>query len=339
MSKDGRVNGHRPKGFTQLLHPSLKQVSLPKGEDLSFDLDVVLDAVVGLRAEIPGDAFTAAILGTEREGNGIVIDDDGLVLTIGYLITEAIAVQLTTASAKTLAAEAIGYDYDSGFGLVRALAPIGVSPLVLGSSADLDEREPVIVAGHGGRGQTIGGRVVSKREFAGYWEDLLDEAIFTAPPHPNWGGTALIGHDGTLRGVGSLYVEDAAGGDRSVPGNMMVPIDLLKPILSELTAFGRVRRKQRPWLGLFTAEAMGHLFVAGVAPGGPADDSGLESGDVIVSLNGRNLDGMTDLYRKLWALGPAGVTVHFTVLRGGDAIDVPIHTADRYDFLKSPMEH
>ena len=152
-------------------------------------------------------------------------------------------------------------------------------------------------------------------------------------------GILLIGLNGTLRGVGSLYVEDAAGGDRSVPGNMMVPIDLLKPILSELAAFGRVRRKQRPWLGLFTAEAMGHLFVAGVAPGGPADDSGLESGDVIVSLNGRNLDGMIDLYRKLWAIGPAGVTVHFTVLRGGDAIDVPIHSADRYDFLKSPMEH
>ena len=325
--------------MTQLLQPSLKQAAPPKGEDLSFDLETALEAVVGLRAEIPDDAFTAAILGTEREGNGIVIDDNGLVLTIGYLITEAAAVRLTTVAGKTIVAEAVGYDYESGLGLVRSVAPIDVPPLELGNSADLEEREPVIIAGHGGRGQTIGGRVVSKREFAGYWEYMLDEAIFTTPPHPNWGGTALIGHDGTLRGVGSLYVEDAAGGNRPVAGNMMVPIDLLKPILSDLTTYGRVRRKQRPWLGLFTAETMGHLFVAGVAPGGPADDSGLESGDVIVSLNGLNLDGMIDFYRKLWAIGPAGVTVHFTVLRGGDAIDVPVHTADRYAFLKSPMEH
>ena len=339
MSEDGRVNGHRPRGLTHLLHPALKQAAPPKGEDLSFDLDHALDAVVGLSAEIPDDAFTAAILGTEREGNGVVIDDNGLVLTIGYLITEAIAVRLTKANGDVLAAAAIGYDYDTGFGLVRAVAPVGVTPLKMGSSADLEEREPIIVAGHGGRGQTIGGQVVSKREFAGYWEYMIDQAIFTAPPHPNWGGTALIGHDGTLRGIGSLYVEDATAGTQSVPGNMMVPIDLLKPIMSDLITFGRVRGQQRPWLGLFTAEAMGHLFVAGVAPSGPADQAGLESGDVIVSLNGRTLDGMTDLYRQLWSIGPAGVIVHITVLRGGDAIDVPIPTANRYDFLKSPMEH
>ena len=339
MAENGRVNGHRPRGLPHLLSPVLRKASAPKPEDLPFDLDEALKAVVGLTAEIPDDAFTAPFLGTEREGNGVVIDDNGLVLTIGYLITEAMEVTLSLADGGKLSAEPVGYDYDSGFGLVRAVAPIDVTPLPLGESAKLKEGEPVIVAGYGGREQAVGGKVLSLREFAGYWEYMLDTAVFTTPPHPNWGGTAVIGHDGTLCAIGSLYVEEAAVGKAQTPGNMSVPIDLLKPIFSDLITFGRGRAAPRPWLGLFTAEAMGHLFVAGVAPTGPADFSGLQSGDVIVSLNGMNIENMADLYRKLWAIGPAGVTVHITVLRGGDAIDMPIRTANRYDFLKSPTEH
>lgn len=339
MSDPDRVNGHRPRGLSHLLQPALRQAAPPKADELSFDLDRALNAVVGLSAQIPEDAFTAAFLGTERDGNGVLIDDNGLVLTIGYLVAEAAEVALNTADGKIIFAEPIGYDYDTGFGLVRAAVPLDAAPLSFGSSGDLVEGEPVILAGHGGREHAVGGRVVSKREFAGYWEYMLDQAIFTAPAHSNWGGTALLSHGGGLCGIGSLYVEEAQADGRKMPGNMCVPIDLLKPILSDLLTFGRTRTPPRPWLGLFTAEAMGHLFVAGVAPGGPADFSGLRSGDVIVSMNGMTLAGMTDLYRKLWRIGPAGVTVHITVLRGGDAIDVPIRTANRYDFLNLQTEH
>ena len=333
MGEPGHFNGHRASGMLNLLHPALRGAPKPERDTLPFDLDSTLKAVVPLRAEIFEDAFTAPFLGIEREGSGIVIDDQGLILTIGYLIAEAR--QVTVGGERGMVpADLVAYDYETGFGLVRASPPLDARPIPFGSVDMLERADAVIVGTQGGFDQSIAATVVSKREFAGYWEYLLDQAVFTSPPHPNWGGAALIGEDGLLLGVGSLYVEDAIEGPEAVPGNMFVPIDLLKPVFDDLIHRGRSDAEPRPWLGMFTAESGGHLVVAGVAPGGPADRAGIRRDDILLTLDGQLLAEMATFYRQLWSLGPAGVDIRLGLAREGDNFEIKVRTGDRYSFMK-----
>jgi S1-C subfamily serine protease len=310
----------------------------PKSEDLAFDLDAALDSVVLVRAEIPDDAFTASILGTERVGNGVVIGRDGLVLTIGYLITEASAVWLTTNRGTVVAGDPLAYDQASGFGLVQPLGRLGVSPLERSSVHACKAGDKVVVAGHGGRAHALQASVLAKREFAGYWEYVLDEAIFTLPAHPQWGGAALIGGDGRLLGIGSLLVEEKMQGE-TVQGNMVVPIDLLEPILDSLLRTGRSGRPPRPWLGMYTTEVDHHLVVAGLAERGPAAQAGMQIGDMVVEVAGRPVSGLAGLFRSIWSTGDAGVEVPLTITRKGDKKHLTVRSADRADFLKKHIVH
>jgi S1-C subfamily serine protease len=311
----------------------------PKSEDVAFDLDAALAAVVSLRAEVPEDAFTASILGTERDGNGVVIRPDGLVLTIGYLITEADKIWLTTSQGAAVPAHVVAFDQATGFGLVQALGALGLPALERGSAAAAAVGEPVILASHGGRRHAIDARIIAKREFAGYWEYVLDEAIFTAPAHPHWGGAALIGRDGRLIGIGSLLIQEAEGERKATEGNMIVPVDLIEPILEDLLRFGRANRPPRPWLGIYTSETSEGLVVASLARGGPAHRAQLRLGDRVVEVAGRPIKKLADLFRLVWALGPAGTEVPLTLSREGDLFHVTIRSADRDAFLKKPHLH
>jgi S1-C subfamily serine protease len=310
----------------------------PKPEKWLFDLGAALDAVVLLRSEIPEDAFTAQILGTERAGNGIVIRDDGLVLTIGYLVTEASTIWLTTNQGTVASGTVLAYDQPTGFGLVQALGKLGMPALARGSAANCKVGDRVMLAGHGGRSHTLEAKVFAKREFAGYWEYVLDEALYTAPAHPQWGGAALIGDDGKLAGVGSLLVQEKEGA-RTLQGNMIVPIDLLEPILNDLLTMGRANRPPRPWLGLYATEIGEHLVVAGLAGGSPAEKAQLEVGDMLIEVAGERIAGLADLFRKIWSLGAAGVEVPLTYAREGTITRVRLKSADRADFLKKPHLH
>ena len=310
----------------------------PRPEDWRFDLDGALDAVLQLRAEIPEDAFTAQILGTERVGNGVVIRDDGLVLTIGYLITEASTIWLTSNKGVVVPAFPIAYDQTTGFGLVQPLGKVGVRPLPRGTSASSRIGETVVVAGHGGRARALRATVVAKRAFAGYWEYLLDEAIYTAPAHPQWGGSALIGSDGKLLAIGSLLVQEKVDAGM-LQGNMLVPIDLLEPILDDMLKLGKSARPSHPWLGMYTTEAGSKLVVAGLAPGGPADRAGVKVGDIVVDVAGSKPKSLADLWRRIWRLGPCGTEVAIKLTRKSAVMDVRIHSADRSDFLKKPHLH
>jgi S1-C subfamily serine protease len=310
----------------------------PSAEDTPFDLDAALDASVLLRAEVPEDAFTAPLLGTERTGNGIVIREDGLVLTIGYLITEAESIWLTTNSGAVVQGHVLAYDQATGFGLVLPLGRLDAKPLARGSAASVQQGDEVIIIGHGGRAHSLKAKIVAKREFAGYWEYVLDEALFTAPAHPQWGGAALIGNDGRLLGVGSLLVQEAVGG-KAVDGNMFVPIDLLQPILDDMLKTGRSARPPRPCLGLYATEMDGHLVVGGLAPSGPAEKAGLKLGDLILEVGGERVTGLAQLFRRIWAAGPAGSEVALSVSRRGATIRSAIRSADRADFLKKPRLH
>jgi S1-C subfamily serine protease len=309
----------------------------PRPGDYSFDLDRVLASVVGLHSIIPADAFLADTLGTERAGNGVLIDD-GLVLTIGYLITEAEAVWLHLGDGRVVEGHALGFDAETGFGLVQALGRIDLDPLPIGSSAAVQLGDRVVVGGAGGRTRSVASHIAAKQEFAGYWEYLLDEAIFTHPAHPNWGGAALISNRGELIGIGSLQLERERGG-KSEHVNMIVPIDLLKPVLDDLRKFGRVNKPARPWLGMYSTEIDNNVVAIGISEKGPAARAELKAGDVILAVKGEKISSQSGFYRKLWSLGPAGVDVPLTVHHEGVTFDVVLTSTDRTKLLKAPRLH
>ena len=297
-----------------------------------------LDAIVGVRAEIPSDARTAGVLGTERQGSGVIIGADGLVVTIGYLILEAEQVEIELSDKRVLPAEVLAYDYDTGFGLLRPQVNPGIAPLALGDSRGLTDKDQVLIAGFDRQEPAMPAYVVSRRDFAGYWEYLLPDAIFTSPPYRNYGGAGLIGRGGQLLGIGSLFVGDALE-DANLPGNMFVPIEELKPILSELIAHGRAQGPVRPWLGIYGAVQRQRVFVNRVAPDGPAAAAGVLVDDLIVAVEGRPVQSLDDFYRAIWALGEAGVEVPLTVQRGASLVTLQVRSGDRYDYLKLHPSH
>ena len=296
--------------------------------------DTVRQSVVAVRAMIPDTAFTATTLGTLREGSGVVIDDSGLVVTIGYLITEAEEIWLTTHDERVLPAHVVGYDQETGFGLVQAMGRLDLPSLALGNSAKAKLRDVARIVD--GRGQEVINEIVARQEFAGYWEYLLDEAIFTAPFHPSWGGAALVDAENRLIGIGSLRLQMLHAG-KTTDINMVVPIDLLKPVLDDLIAAGRPRRDSRPWLGVFSAESSNGVVVMNVADGGPAEQAGLKSGDIISELDGDEVLGLADFYRKLWTKAPVGAEFSLRIVRGGRENWVRVKTADRESFLQKPQ--
>jgi S1-C subfamily serine protease len=311
----------------------------PKPDDFDFDLERVLRAVLGLQAIVPGDAFTAGTLGTERAGSGVLIRRDGLVLTIGYLVTEAETIWLTSPGGGAVPGHVLGYDQETGFGLVQALGKLDVPALELGTGRRVGAGDRAIMAAEGGRRHAIAARVVARQEFAGYWEYVLDRAIFTAPAHPFWGGAALIGTDGSLIGIGSLHVQHSSGRELRRDVNMVVPIDLLPPILDDLVAYGRPNRPVRPWLGLYAAEVEDTIVVAGLTEQGPASKAGLQPGDRILAVRDDPVASLAGFWRKVWAGGPAGSEVVLQVSRDNETLSVRVLSSDRSRFLKAPKLH
>lgn len=299
------------------------------------EADAILAAVVKVRMKALTDARTRPFLGGEREGTGIVIDSRGHVLTIGYVVIEADSIEITTAEGKTVPATLAGYDHATGFGLLRPTMPIDVKPVAIGKSGDVGERDPVLIVPYGGRDEAKLAIVASRREFAGNWEYLLDSAIFTTPPILNWAGSALIDRQGKLVGVGSLFVRNTLEAERPIPGNMFIPIDLLKPILPDLIDKGRAKGPARPWLGLATEEVQGHLFVSRVSPEGPADKAGVRSGDIVIAVGGQAVGNHADFYRMVWATGPAGSDVPLKVLQGAKLNELSVHSIDRLEYLRT----
>ncbi|MDH3319282.1 MAG: S1C family serine protease [Betaproteobacteria bacterium] len=302
-------------------------------EKSDADAEATLSAVVRVKSRILPDARTASTLGARREGTGILVRE-GYVLTIGYLVIEAEAIEVTAGDGRSAPAVLAAYDHATGFGLLKVVAPLSGKPLPLGDSTALAERDAAMVVGYGGREALNLVTVVSRRPYSGSWEYLLDAAIFTYPPVQNWSGAALISARGELLGVGSLIVPDAGGAGTASPGNMFVPIDLVKPILDALIANGRAPGPQRPWLGLYAEELRGRLFVTRVAREGPAERAGLESGDIIVGVGGEEVVSLADFYRKVWARGAAGVEVPLRVLQGLQVKDVSVRSIERLEYFR-----
>lgn len=310
----------------------------PRPGDYGFDLETVLRGIVGLRADVPEDAFTAEALGTERSGSGVVIRD-GLVLTMGYLIMESETIWLTTADGRVVPGHGLAVDYETGFGLVQALGELATPIIPIGDSTAVQIGNPALLAAAGGRHRAIETRVVGRQEFAGYWEYVIDDALFTAPAHPFWGGAGLIGPDGKLLGVGSLILQQGDAKGRRVDMNMVVPTHLLTPNLDELLKHGRLNRPARPWLGLFAMENEEAVMVGGIAGGGPADKAGLRPGDRLVAVDGDEVPDLAGLWRRVWSAGTAGARVRLTIERDGKTNHVTLHSVDRVSVLRTPRLH
>ncbi len=311
----------------------------PDPDDYAFDLERALNAVVSLKTYVPQDAYTANTLGTERAGSGVVIRDSGLIATIGYLITEAETIWITSNNGRAVAGHALAYDQETGFGLVQALGRLDLPVLELGDSDRLKVGDQVVFSGGGGRHHSIETRIVGRQEFAGYWEYLLDEALFTAPAHPFWGGGGLIGNDGKLMGIGSLILQQGDRRGRRLDMNMVVPISLLGPIMQDLMTYGRVNRPARPWLGMYATESDDTLMVGGLADNGPAEQAGVRQGDRILAVNEEDVPDLAGLWRRLWASGSAGAEVRLRLQREGGMVAVTVRSGDRARFLKTPQLH
>jgi S1-C subfamily serine protease len=325
--------------MSRLMDWEIPEEIQPKPEECAYDLERALSAVLGLKAIVPQDAFTAGTLGTERAGSGVLIRGDGLVLTIGYLVTEADTIWLTPADGGAVPGHVLAYDQETGFGLVQVLGRLEASPLEIGLGQKVGAGDRAVIASEGGRRHAIGVRVVARQEFAGYWEYVLDRAIFTAPAHPFWGGAALIGADGRLIGIGSLHVQQPSGRNQRRDLNMVVPIDLLPPILDDMLSLGRPNRPARPWLGLYAHDVEDAILVVGLADRGPAVEAGLLPGDRILAVREEPVSSLAGLWRKVWASGPAGSEVVLQVMRDDSPIVARIHSADRARFLKAPRLH
>lgn len=312
----------------------------PRSRDYSFDLDAALDAIVAVTARVPSDAHTAEALGLERTGNAVVIGADNLLLTIGYLILEAAEIWLTTNKGRVVSAYVVGYDHATGFALIQAQGPLDCPVLPIGNSRLAHPGDRVVLASAGGRQAALAAHIVARQQFAGYWEYVLENAIFTAPSHPHWGGAGLIGPAGDLLGIGSLQVPHQLHGDQVVPLNMIVPTEALLPIFDDLRSAGRPDQPLRPWLGLFAAEASGGgIVIIGLVGEGPARRAGLREGDLVLAVAGREVNRLSDFFRAIWTLGDAGVEVPLRIDREGDVFDMRVTSADRYRYLKRAQLH
>jgi S1-C subfamily serine protease len=309
----------------------------PKQAELSYELERTLNSMVSIRAQIPEDAFTASILGTDRGGSAVVIHEN-VVLTIGYLITEAQSVWITTNQGQVVPGYPLAYDQITGFGLVRALGKLDAPPIPIGTAATAKIGDSVLMMSKGGAEHALMTRLTDKREFAGYWEYLLEEALFTAPAHPEWSGAALVNEHGQLIGIGSLLSQEGSG-DKNIHANMSVPIDLLEPILESLLNTGRSGVAARPWLGLYAGESKGQVVVGGLSAAGPAEKAGLRLGDLIVDVAGVRVSSLATFLRAVWGVGGAGVRVPLKIGRDGDVLRLDVQSLDRNDLLKRPQMH
>lgn len=307
----------------------------PVPTDYRFDLDRTIRAVFSLKATVPEDAFTARTLGTEREGSAVAIEG-GLLATIGYLVTEAETIWLTATDGTVLPAHAAGIDQRTGIAVLQPLGRLGTEGLKI--AAPPETNAPCILAAGGGPNRAVATKLVARQEFAGYWEYVLDEALFTAPAHPFWGGAALLDGDGALVGIGSLVLQEG-GGPAARDMNMAVPAALLPPALETILTTGRGPGAARPWLGLFAAEQDGALMIAGIAEGGPADQAGVRAGEAIRAVDGVEISELAELWRTVWARGDAGVEITLSLARGGRERQVRVATGDRGGFLKRPRMH
>jgi len=310
----------------------------PNPEKLLFNLDSAINSVVKVRTSIPAAAFTADVLGTERIGSGVLINNSGLILTVGYLVTEAETVWLTTNLNQSIPGHVVAYDQSSGLGLVQALGSLDIDASELDSSDLVTVNDDIFFISYGGIEHSLCSKISRIDEFAGYWEYLLEAAIYTSPPHPQWGGAAVFNKKGHIIGIGSLFLQEIFEG-QNLQGNLAIPTSILKSIMGDMLEFGRSSAPARPWLGMYAVESEKTLTVNSLARYGPAELAGVLQGDKVVGVGEESVSTLANFFRSVWTLGAAGVSVPININRNGNRLQLVINSIDRNDFLLKPQTH
>lgn len=310
----------------------------PNPEKLLFNLDSAINSVVKVRTSIPAAAFTADVLGTERIGSGVLINNSGLILTVGYLVTEAETVWLTTNLNQSIPGHVVAYDQSSGLGLIQALGSLDIDASELDSSDLVTVNDDIFFISYGGIEHSLCSKISRIDEFAGYWEYLLEAAIYTSPPHPQWGGAAVFNKKGHIIGIGSLFLQEIFEG-QNLQGNLAIPTSILKSIMGDMLEFGRSSAPARPWLGMYAVESEKTLTVNSLARYGPAELAGVLQGDKVVGVGEESVSTLANFFRSVWTLGAAGVSVPININRNGNQLQLVINSIDRNDFLLKPQTH
>lgn len=310
----------------------------PNPEKLLFNLDSAINSVVKVRTSIPAAAFTADVLGTERIGSGVLINNSGLILTVGYLVTEAETVWLTTNLNQSIPGHVVAYDQSSGLGLVQALGSLDIDASELDQSDLVTVNDDIFFISYGGIEHSLCSKISRIDEFAGYWEYLLEAAIYTSPPHPQWGGAAVFNKKGHIIGIGSLFLQEIFEG-QNLQGNLAIPTSILKSTMGDMLEFGRSSAPARPWLGMYAVESEKTLTVNSLARYGPAELAGVLQGDKVVGVGEESVSTLANFFRSVWTLGAAGVSVPININRNGNQLQLVINSIDRNDFLLKPQTH
>jgi len=293
-------------------------------------IHAILPTTVDLRVSVPENHPSARNLGSERTGSGTIVDPDGYILTVHYITSGADSITVTLADGEQFPGKLAGQDHETGLALVKIAARdlpfMRAAPpgeLSIGQAA-------FIVASSGETGRRIsGGYVTSVEAYDGHWEFMLEKTIRLTAFNPGFGGGTLADFKGRMLGVVSLNLNDIG------KFSLAIPIDYYVQIQQELKAHGRVQsRPRRPWLGFYPQPLAGHIVVAGVVPGGPAEKSGLKEGDIIVGIEKKDIRSRPELYREMWKKKP-GEVISFRILREEEALNLEVISGDRWDFYRS----
>ena len=299
-----------------------------------------LAASVQITSRAVENASSARTLGKVRQGSGVVIGTDGLILTIGYLILETEQIEIRTHQQKTYPAQVVAYDQATGFGLIKPLIPLqGVEPVKLGKLLDQKTDTELWVVSAGSSVFSSPTKLIDVRSFTGYWEYHLDSAIYTSPPVVNHSGAGLFNLKGELIGIGSLFVQDVmpAGNPSSLAGNMFVPVELLEPIFKNMLQNGTGPNSQRAWLGINAVEKLGRIQIVRVTPESPAQSAGLSPGQWLLGLNGKPVESLSAFYKQLWAIPINSESAQLTIFDGKTIYQIPVPIVDRSTNIKKPV--
>jgi S1-C subfamily serine protease len=289
----------------------------------------LLSSVVHIHTEVPSAHPSTRILGDERMGTGTVVDPSGLILTVNYVVMGGETIQVTLARGRALRAEIVAQDFEVGLALLRVKRQ-GLPAAPVTASESLTRGDPVFALGSTGprERRVAGGLVTYLGEFEAYWEYLLDRGIVSSAANPGFGGGPLFTLSGKMVGVVSLNLNEIA---RS---SLAIPVECYLRNQEEFVRFGRVvSRPQRAWLGVFAHVLEEGVVVAGLVPNGPGARSGIQEGDLIVSLDAREVPTRKDLYLSLWRHAP-GEKMTLEVMRDNQVRRLSVTAGDRADFYK-----
>jgi len=313
-----------------------KKENNPKNLTEKNGIEKFYESIVGISSVAVDNARSLATLGKERSGSGIVIDKEGHILTIGYLVIEADTIEITLANGDTYPGKVVGYDHATGFAILKSIVPKKLFPVDLGESEKIKENDVLYILPHLDEGPGSPTKLVSRRPFAGSWEYFLEKPIYTYPFNPHWQGTPLLNEKGQLLGIGSLFIRDSIAEGINSPGNLFVPIELLKPILKDLINEGKRKTKLNPWMGLTPDDSSGKISITRVSKDGPAEAAGIKAGDVLLSVNNKEVKTMQDFYKTAWSLGGPGTKIPINIQREDKNINLIINSIDRMDFFIKP---